>query len=309
MYSVLLHLSILHTTYLCLLFINFIIKKKQISFIRWRLIEEESETTIDSSIESTKSNPHEESSSSVVNNNNNNNKDESKDFLEFPKVENLNIESKKQKTNNIAAGINIVGNATASETEAINSTENSKSRLTTKRTYSEKENSVDPIDAFDSIKECNYNSAKELNGESVTKKCKTAEAANDDSKDTGAQLNLESDSKGKLIENDLLPADAEALEDATEDISEESMVSRHEKALVEERRKFQTYLKFPWSTRSRANRRIDSRAESSGTNTPDPASPAPNTPSVGGGDLEVSLFFIIFIIIIKNKSPIMTKGN
>lgn len=73
-----------------------------------------------------------------------------------------------------------------------------------------------------------------------------------------------------------------------EDISDDAMFLRHEKALTEERRKFQTYLKFPWSTRSRANRRIDSRAESSGANTPDPSSPAPQTPSVGGGDLEVS---------------------
>ncbi|KAM7359603.1 non-specific lethal 1 isoform 2-T6 [Cochliomyia hominivorax] len=71
-----------------------------------------------------------------------------------------------------------------------------------------------------------------------------------------------------------------------EDISDDAMFLRHERALTEERRKFQTYLKFPWSTRSRANRRIDSRAESSGANTPDPSSPAPQTPSVGGGDLE-----------------------
>ncbi|XP_073831099.1 non-specific lethal 1 isoform X2 [Musca autumnalis] len=69
-----------------------------------------------------------------------------------------------------------------------------------------------------------------------------------------------------------------------EDISDEAMILRHERALTEERRKFQTFLKFPWSTRSRANRRIDSRAESSGANTPDPSSPAPQTPSVGGGD-------------------------
>lgn len=73
-----------------------------------------------------------------------------------------------------------------------------------------------------------------------------------------------------------------------EDISDDAIFLRHERALTEERRKFQTYLKFPWSTRSRANRRIDSRAESSGANTPDPSSPAPQTPSVGGGDLEVS---------------------
>ncbi|XP_055854914.1 uncharacterized protein LOC129918419 isoform X2 [Episyrphus balteatus] len=71
-------------------------------------------------------------------------------------------------------------------------------------------------------------------------------------------------------------------EEGDEDISDEAMILRHERALTEERRKFQTFLKFPYSTRSRANRRIDSRAESSGANTPDPTSPAPNTPSVGG---------------------------
>lgn len=72
-----------------------------------------------------------------------------------------------------------------------------------------------------------------------------------------------------------------------EDISEEAMILRHERALTEERRKFQTYLKYPWSTQSRANRRIDSLAESSGANTPDPTSPAPNTSTVGG-DHEVN---------------------
>uniref|UniRef100_A0A1A9Z6H4 PEHE domain-containing protein n=1 Tax=Glossina pallidipes TaxID=7398 RepID=A0A1A9Z6H4_GLOPL len=84
-------------------------------------------------------------------------------------------------------------------------------------------------------------------------------------------------------ENDQYDDDAFALE---EDISDEAMILRHERALTEERRKFQTYLKFPWSTRSRANRRIDSRAESSGANTPDPSSPAPQNSSVGCGDQE-----------------------
>uniref|UniRef100_A0A1A9WFN7 PEHE domain-containing protein n=1 Tax=Glossina brevipalpis TaxID=37001 RepID=A0A1A9WFN7_9MUSC len=84
-------------------------------------------------------------------------------------------------------------------------------------------------------------------------------------------------------ENDQFDDDIYAFE---EDISDEAMILRHERALTEERRKFQTYLKFPWSTRSRANRRIDSRAESSGANTPDPSSPAPQTSSVGCGDQE-----------------------
>uniref|UniRef100_A0A1L8DKG7 Putative kat8 regulatory nsl complex subunit 1 n=1 Tax=Nyssomyia neivai TaxID=330878 RepID=A0A1L8DKG7_9DIPT len=48
----------------------------------------------------------------------------------------------------------------------------------------------------------------------------------------------------------------------------------HERSLLDERKKFSTFLKFPYSTRSRANRRIDSRAESSGANTPDPTSPS-----------------------------------
>lgn len=72
-----------------------------------------------------------------------------------------------------------------------------------------------------------------------------------------------------------------------EDISDECLVIKHDKALLEERKKFETYLKFPLTSRSRANRRIDSRGnESSGANTPilDPTSPAPAL----SGDLEVS---------------------
>ncbi|XP_053660738.1 uncharacterized protein LOC128709745 [Anopheles marshallii] len=64
-----------------------------------------------------------------------------------------------------------------------------------------------------------------------------------------------------------------------EDISDEAIMLKHERALQEERKKFQTYLKFPWS-RPRAKRRTDSRAGSSGGNTPDPTSPAPPTPMV-----------------------------
>lgn len=77
-----------------------------------------------------------------------------------------------------------------------------------------------------------------------------------------------------------------ALEFDSEEYVEEIIAEKHGRALVEERRKFSTFLKFPYSTRSRANRRIDSRAESSGANTPDPTSPAPHTPSIGG-DQEV----------------------
>ncbi|GAB0088766.1 KAT8 regulatory NSL complex subunit 1 [Sergentomyia squamirostris] len=54
----------------------------------------------------------------------------------------------------------------------------------------------------------------------------------------------------------------------------ETIAQIHERSLLDERKKFSTFLKFPYSTRSRANRRIDSRAESSGANTPDPTSPS-----------------------------------
>uniref|UniRef100_A0A182XXH5 Uncharacterized protein n=1 Tax=Anopheles stephensi TaxID=30069 RepID=A0A182XXH5_ANOST len=64
-----------------------------------------------------------------------------------------------------------------------------------------------------------------------------------------------------------------------EDISDEAIMLKHDRALQEERKKFRTFLKFPWS-RPRAKRRTDSRAGSSGGNTPDPTSPAPPTPMV-----------------------------
>ncbi|KPU80301.1 uncharacterized protein Dana_GF18542, isoform D [Drosophila ananassae] len=67
-----------------------------------------------------------------------------------------------------------------------------------------------------------------------------------------------------------------------EDLSDEAFIARHHLAMLEERRRYETFLKFPWTPRPRANRRIDSRAESSGANTPDPASPAP----VGAGAMD-----------------------
>lgn len=79
-----------------------------------------------------------------------------------------------------------------------------------------------------------------------------------------------------------------------EDVLPETVQRRHDHALSEERKKFSTFLKFPWSTRSRANRRIDSRAESSGTNTPDPTSPAAKTPQHGGVDSEVNIWFYFY---------------
>jgi KAT8 regulatory NSL complex subunit 1 len=54
-----------------------------------------------------------------------------------------------------------------------------------------------------------------------------------------------------------------------EDLTEEILVNRHEKCEQEEKKKFSTYLKLPNSmARPRGQRRADSRAESSGGNTP-----------------------------------------
>lgn len=72
-----------------------------------------------------------------------------------------------------------------------------------------------------------------------------------------------------------------------EDTSDDAYALRHERGLQDERKKFATYLKFPFSTRSRANRRADSRTNSSGANTPDPSSPATTVPNIGA-DHEVS---------------------
>nr|CAD7455619.1 unnamed protein product [Timema tahoe] len=58
-----------------------------------------------------------------------------------------------------------------------------------------------------------------------------------------------------------------------EDLNEDTIVARHERCEVDEKKKFMSYLKFPHSGRSRAHRRTDSMAESSGANTPDPMSP------------------------------------
>lgn len=66
-------------------------------------------------------------------------------------------------------------------------------------------------------------------------------------------------------------------QDIEEDLSQEALVKMHEKALEDERKKFASYLKYPNTSRSRANRRIDSHA-SSGTNTPvNPTSPGVTT--------------------------------
>uniref|UniRef100_A0A336LIV6 CSON001314 protein n=1 Tax=Culicoides sonorensis TaxID=179676 RepID=A0A336LIV6_CULSO len=66
---------------------------------------------------------------------------------------------------------------------------------------------------------------------------------------------------------------AEILE---EDISDDVLIQMHERALVEERKKFASVLKYPPGNRPRINRRTDSHADSSGTNTPiNPTSPGP----------------------------------
>lgn len=78
-----------------------------------------------------------------------------------------------------------------------------------------------------------------------------------------------------------------------EDTSDDAYALRHERGLQDERKKFATYLKFPFSTRSRANRRADSRTNSSGANTPDPSSPATTVPNIGV-DQEVSVGLTFF---------------
>ena len=63
-----------------------------------------------------------------------------------------------------------------------------------------------------------------------------------------------------------------------EDVSDEACVARHDRSELEERRKFMSYLKQP-AGMSRGRRRVDqvdSRAESSGANTPTEAPLSPH---------------------------------
>lgn len=53
-----------------------------------------------------------------------------------------------------------------------------------------------------------------------------------------------------------------------EDLSDETLGLRHDRCEAEEKKKFMSYIKLPYSGRSRSHRRTDSRAESSGANTP-----------------------------------------
>ncbi|XP_076663793.1 non-specific lethal 1 [Andrena cerasifolii] len=57
-----------------------------------------------------------------------------------------------------------------------------------------------------------------------------------------------------------------------EDMSDETIASRHERSEREENKRFMTYMNMPHQSRIRHNRRTDSRADS-GANTPDPMSP------------------------------------
>nr|CAI5826328.1 unnamed protein product [Callosobruchus analis] len=67
-----------------------------------------------------------------------------------------------------------------------------------------------------------------------------------------------------------------------EDLSEESVVARHDRCEHEEKKRFLSYLKLPMGHgRQRSHKRTDSRAESSGANTPDPMSPHSTTPTTG----------------------------
>uniref|UniRef100_A0A8D8LSE5 KAT8 regulatory NSL complex subunit 1 n=1 Tax=Cacopsylla melanoneura TaxID=428564 RepID=A0A8D8LSE5_9HEMI len=58
-----------------------------------------------------------------------------------------------------------------------------------------------------------------------------------------------------------------------EDISDETLMRRHEKYELQERKKFRSYVLPGFTTSRRAHKRTDSRAESSGANTPDVQSP------------------------------------
>lgn len=59
-----------------------------------------------------------------------------------------------------------------------------------------------------------------------------------------------------------------------EDLTEDAIINRHDKCELEEKKRFLSYLKLPIGYgRNRSHKRTDSRAESSGANTPDPMSP------------------------------------
>lgn len=62
-----------------------------------------------------------------------------------------------------------------------------------------------------------------------------------------------------------------------EDLSEDAVIARHDRSEHDEKKRFLSYMKFPPGYgRQRSHKRHDSLAESSGANTPDPASPHPD---------------------------------
>lgn len=112
--------------------------------------------------------------------------------------------------------------------------------------------------------------------------------AEDQQKNLPAETKINNNNNKNTSQNGLNQDQQQKKQPEVEDISDETILVKHERALLEERRKFNSYLKFPLTSRSRANR-IDSRGnESSGANTPDPTSPAPTI----GADGEVSLLFL-----------------
>ncbi|EDV93499.1 GH18240 [Drosophila grimshawi] len=98
-------------------------------------------------------------------------------------------------------------------------------------------------------------------------------ASKDTKKEVAAEI-LEPPSKRPKLQLGATKLNSADDDEPVEDITDEAYIMRHQRALIEERRRFETLLKFPDSKRSRSNRRVDSRAGSSGANTPDPASPA-----------------------------------
>lgn len=67
-----------------------------------------------------------------------------------------------------------------------------------------------------------------------------------------------------------------------EDLSEETISVRHDRCEQDEKKKFLSFIKLPQRVGgggNRGSRRADSRAESSGANTPDPLSPMPHDSS------------------------------
>ncbi|KAJ9601111.1 hypothetical protein L9F63_000746 [Diploptera punctata] len=85
------------------------------------------------------------------------------------------------------------------------------------------------------------------------------------------ELELESPLKLDLKNNGVVRRSSQ--ESDVEDLNDDIITARHDRCEVEEKKKFMSYIKFPLTGRTRAHRRTDSRAESSGANTPDPMSP------------------------------------